>query len=111
MLGLTEFVDGTPFALFATVAATASALVGLYIGGHAFRGFRRYDDPSMRYLAAGMILLFGVTYTVALVGQGLFSFRILPLELQGLFRFVVRGLQFVGLACIPYSLHVSSSRV
>jgi len=96
--------------LAAGAAATGSAVIGLYIGGHAYRGLRRNDEPSMRYLSIGMILLFGVAYATALVGQGLFAFRILPIYHQNVVRLVVRLLQLVGLAFIAYSLRLAASR-
>ncbi|QGA81250.1 hypothetical protein [Halomicrobium sp. LC1Hm] len=94
--------------LAAGVAATGSALVGLYIGGQAYRGLRRNDDPSMRYLSIGMILLFGVTYVLAVAGQGLFMFRIAPIRYQNVFRLIVRLLQFGGLLLIAYSLRIAT---
>ncbi|WP_226023482.1 DUF7521 family protein [Halomicrobium salinisoli] len=103
MTGFTSAVG-----LAAGAAATGSALVGLYIGGHAYRGLRRNDDPSMRYLSAGMIILFGVTYVAALVGQGLITFRVVPVRYQNVFRLVVRVLQLTGLVTIAYSLRVAT---
>ncbi|MEZ3117544.1 hypothetical protein RYH80_16635 [Halobaculum sp. MBLA0147] len=100
--------EGSPFAIAAGGAATLSAVVGLYIGYHAFRGLRRNDDPSMRYLSVGMILLFGVTYVVALAGQGLLAFRVVPVYRQSLIRLVVRLLQLTGLCCIAYSLRIAT---
>jgi len=103
MLGFTSAVG-----LAAGAAATGSALVGLYIGVHAYRGLRRNDDPSMRYLSAGMILLFGVTYVIALAGQGLITLRVVPVRYQNVFRLLVRLLQLTGLVTIAYSLHVAA---
>lgn len=103
MIGFTSAVG-----LAAGAAATGSAVIGLYIGGHAYRGLRRNDDPSMRYLSIGMILLFGVTYVAALVGQGLITFRIVPVRYQNVFRLVVRILQLTGLVTIAYSLRVAT---
>lgn len=95
--------------LAAGVAATGSAAVGLYIGAHAYRGLRRNDDRSMWYLSVGMILLFGVTYVLALAGQGLITLRFVPVRYQNVFRLVVRVLQFVGLASIAYSLRIAAN--
>jgi hypothetical protein len=100
---------GSLLGLAAGAAATGSALVGLYIGYHAYRGLRRHDDPAMRYLAAGMILLFGVTYVLALAGQGLIAFRIVPIALQNAVRLVVRIVQLIGLGLIAYSLRVATA--
>jgi hypothetical protein len=98
--------------VLAGAAATGSALVGLYIGYQAYRGLRRNDEPAMRYLAAGMIILFGVTYLLAVVGQGLIAVHVLSLRFQGVFRLLVRSLQLVGLSLIAYSLHLAAgSRV
>ena len=101
---------GSLLGLAAGGAATGSAVVGLYIGYHAYRGLRRNDDPSMRYLSVGMILLFGVTYVIALAGQGLIAFRVVPISLQNVVRLVVRAVQLVGLLFIAYSLRVAANR-
>jgi hypothetical protein len=98
--------------LLAGAAATGSALIGLYIGYQAYRGLRRNDEPAMRYLAAGMIVLFGVTYLLAVVGQGLIAFHVVTLGFQDVFRLLVRVLQLAGLSLIAYSLHLAAgSRV
>lgn len=91
-------------------AATGSAVIGLYIGYQAYRGLRRNDEPSMRYLSIGMILLFGVTYVFALAGQGLIAFRLIPISLQNMVRLVVRVIQLIGLGFIAYSLHIATNR-
>jgi len=96
--------------LLAGAAATGSALVGLYIGYQAYRGLRRNDEPAMRYLAAGMIVLFGVTYLLAVVGQGLIAFHVVTLAFQDVFRLLVRVLQLAGLVLIAYSLHLATGR-
>ena len=104
--------DGPLVDTLAGGAAAGSAVVGLYIGYQAYRGLRRNDEPAMRYLAAGMILLFGVTYLFAVVGQGLIAFHVVSISLQGVFRLLVRLLQLAGLSLIAYSLHLAAgSRV
>jgi multisubunit Na+/H+ antiporter MnhB subunit len=101
---------GSPVGLLAGVAATASAVIGLYIGYQAYRGLRRNDERSMRWLSVGMILLFGVAYSFAVAGQGLLAFRIVPIHLQNVVRLVVRLTQLAGLTCIAYSLRVATTR-
>lgn len=91
-------------------AATGSAVIGLYIGYQAYRGLRRHDESSMRYLSVGMILLFGVTYVFALAGQGLLAFRVVPISMQNVVRLLVRVIQLVGLGFIAYSLHIATNR-
>lgn len=86
--------------------AGASALLGLFIAFHAYRGLRRYGSRQMLFLAVGMILLFGVAYGVAIVGSMLIALRQLPLPWQDHVRLLVRVVQFVGLACIAYSLRL-----
>lgn len=100
----------SPIGLLAGLAATASALIGLYIGFQAYRGLRRNDERSMRWLSIGMILLFGLTYTLAVTGQGLLAFRIIPIDLQNAVRLVVRMTQLAGLVCIAYSLQIATTR-
>ena len=101
---------GSPIGLLAGVAATLSALLGLYIGYQAYRGLRRNDERSMRWLSVGMILLFGLTYTLAVAGQGLIAFRVLPIRFQNVIRLLVRTTQVVGLVCIAYSLQIATGR-
>lgn len=98
----------SPISLLAGVAATASAVIGLYIGYQAYRGLRRNDERSMRWLSIGMILLFGVTYTLAVTGQGLIAFRIVAIQHQDTVRLLVRFTQLTGLACIAYSLRIAT---
>ncbi|WP_134671733.1 DUF7521 family protein [Halorussus marinus] len=101
---------GSPIAIFTGIAATASAVIGLYIGYQAYRGLRRNDERSMRWLSVGMILLFGLTYTLAIAGQGLVAFRIVPIHLQNTVRLLVRLTQLAGLACIAYSLQIATNQ-
>lgn len=89
-----------------TVAAGLSALVGLYIGYQAYRALRLYDEPSMLYLAVGLLLLTAVTYGTAFVGTLLLRFQVLPLPYQDPFRLAVRLLQLSGLVLIAYSLSI-----
>jgi hypothetical protein len=100
--------DGPLVDLLAGAAAAGSAVVGLYIGYQAYRGLRRNDEPAMRYLSAGMVILFGVTYFLAVVGQGLIAYHVVSLSFQSVFRLLVRVLQLVGLSLIGYSLHVAA---
>lgn len=92
--------------LIALVFATASAIVGLFIGYQAYRGLRRNRSRQMLFLSIGLILLFGVAYAVSFIGTLLFQFRILPLPTQDLFRAAIRVIQFVALVCIAYSLYI-----
>lgn len=104
------FPASTSFGLLAGIAATISAVIGLYIGYHAYRGLRRNDDPSMRYLSVGMILLFGLAYILAVAGQGLIAFRIVSIQYQSVIRLIVRVVQLVGLLSIAYSLRIATTR-
>ncbi|UPV99235.1 hypothetical protein M0R88_11935 [Halorussus gelatinilyticus] len=107
MLGITF---GSPTGFLAGIAATGSAVIGLYIGYQAYRGLRRNSDRSMRWLSIGMILLFGLTYLLAVAGQGLIAFRVVPIRLQNVFRLLVRVTQLAGLSCIAYSLRIATKR-
>ncbi|SDZ78339.1 hypothetical protein SAMN04488065_0277 [Haloplanus vescus] len=99
---------GSPVGLLAGAVSTVSAVIGLYIGYQAYRGLRRNDERSMRWLSVGMILLFGLTYTLAVTGQGLLAFRVLPIDLQNVVRLLVRLTQLAGLVCIAYSLQIAT---
>jgi len=63
----------------------------------------------MWFLSVGLALVFGVTYVVALVGQGLITVRVLPLVFRDLFRLGVWLLQPVGLLSIAYSMHLAAA--
>lgn len=91
--------------LIAASFAALSALIGLYIGYLAFQALRRHQDPSMQYLALGLILLTAVTYSFAFVGSILVQLRILTLPQQDWLWLIVHLLQFSGLALIAYALH------
>jgi hypothetical protein len=102
------FYGFTAVEVLATVLSATTALVGLYIASLAYRGLERYRSRAMLYLAAGMILLFGVTYVAAAVGTLLLRLRVLSLPAQDIFRLAIRVLQLGGVALIAYSLHVRS---
>jgi hypothetical protein len=94
-------------ALFAVNVAVSlvSTAVGLFIGYHAYRGFRRHQSTAMRFLSAGLVLLTAVTYTAAFVGTALLRFSVVDPAFEPPFRVVVRVLQLAGLLCIAYSLY------
>lgn len=93
--------------LYITIVAVsfASTIVGLFIGYHAYRGFRRHQSAAMQYLSIGLILLTAVTYTAAFVGSALLQYGVLDSALRDPFTLVVRFLQLAGLAFIAYSLY------
>lgn len=91
--------------LVAGVFATGSAAIGLYVGYQALESFNRHSDPSMRYLAFGLILLTAVTYTFTFIGSMLVHLRVLSLPQQDVFWTVAHFIQFAGLVCIAYALH------
>jgi len=91
----------------ATLGLTLAAIyVALYIAYQAYRGLRRHDSKPMRYLSVGILLLFGVTYTVSFAGTIAFRYSIVSLDLQPAFRFLVRFLQLAGLGAVAYSLYL-----
>lgn len=85
--------------------AGASALLGLYIGYLALKSFYRHRDPSMRFLAIGLILLTAVTYLFTFIGSMLVQFRVLSLPQQDAFWTIAHVIQFTGLLCLAYALH------
>lgn len=91
--------------LVAGAFATGSVLVGLYIGFRATQSFRRHSDPSMRYLAAGLVLLTAVTYSLTFVGSVLLQLRLLTLPQQDYILTLAHLTQFAGLFFIAYALH------
>ena len=103
---MTAIFGYTPIQLAVLAFASASAILGLYIGYQAYRGLRRHDSKQMMILSIGMILLFGVAYGISIIGTLLLEFRVLPLPSQDFFRLGVRVVQFVGLVCIAYSLYI-----
>jgi len=97
----------TPVGLAELALTALTSLVGLYIGYQAYRGLRRHDSPPMRYLSAGFLLLFGLTYVTAFTGNALFRTGTVPLWYQGYFRLAVRVIQLAGVGCIAYSLYLT----
>lgn len=91
----------------ATLGLTLAAIyVATYIAYQAYRGLRRHDSKPMQYLSVGILLLFGVTYTVSFAGTIAFRYSVLSLSYQPAFRFLVRLLQLAGLAAVAYSLYL-----
>lgn len=84
--------------------AGLSAGLGLFIAGLAIRAVLRNQSRQMLFLAAGMFLLFGVAYGVSLIGSIAIELEYLEMGTQDPFWLAVRVTQFVGLACIAYSL-------
>ncbi|WP_324662540.1 DUF7521 family protein [Haloarcula sediminis] len=85
--------------------AFGSTLVGAYIGYQAYRGYRRHDSPTMRFLSLGLFLLTTVAFSIAFVGSVLLREGILPVRFQQSLTLVTRTLQFLGVVFIAYSLH------
>lgn len=102
--------DARPMELVVGGFAFGATLLGLYIGYQAFRAMRRHEDPSMWYLALGLVLLTAVTYTTSFVGTILINLRLLSLPQQDWFWLAVHVFQFAGLALIAYALHRRPSR-
>jgi len=95
----------------ATLGLTLAAIsVALYIAYQAYRGLRRHDSKPMQYLSVGILLLFGVTYTVSFAGTVSFRYSLLDLSYQPAFRFLVRLLQVAGLGAVAYSLYLVRTR-
>jgi len=103
---LVAFSEYTTIQLAVLAFAAASGAVGLFIAGLAIRAVVRNQSRQMLYLAAGMILLFGVAYGVSLFGAVLIELEYLPMGSQDLFRLAVRVLQFLGLSAVAYSLWI-----
>jgi hypothetical protein len=89
----------------AVLVSLGSTVLGLVIGYQAYRGFRRNDSRSMRYLSIGLVLLTAVSFSLAFFGTLLLRIQILPTSVGDPLRLVVRLLQFAGLAFITYSLY------
>ncbi|ACV11396.1 conserved hypothetical protein [Halorhabdus utahensis DSM 12940] len=100
MIGAVDPVEVTRISI-----PLASAVLGLLIGYQAYRGFRRNDSPSMRYLSIGLILLTTVSFSLAAFGGLFLRLELLPASLETPIRLVARISQFTGLAFITYSLY------
>ena len=99
------FEHATAIQLVVGALAAGATVVGIYIGVQAFRGMRRHGDPSMWYLALGLILLTAVTYSTSFLGTVLIHFRLLTLPQQDWLWLAVHVFQFSGLVLIAYALH------
>lgn len=49
---------------FVAPAAALTAVVGLFVAGQAYRGYRRHDSQTMRALAVGIVCLTAVPFLV-----------------------------------------------
>jgi len=85
--------------------AVGSTVVGSYVGYQAYRGYRRHDSPTMRYLSLGLIFLTAVAFSIAFVGSLLLREGIVPMRFQQSLTLVTRTFQFLGVVFIAYSLH------
>ena len=95
----------SPIQLVLLGLSLLATVLGLVIGYQAYRGFRRHQDPSMRQLSAGLLLLTAVSYTLAFVGTLLLRFDYVEAGLQNPLTVLVRVLQVAGLGLITYSLY------
>ena len=85
--------------------AFGSTVVGGYVGYQAYRGYRRHDSATMRYLSVGLFFLTAVAFIVAFVGSVLLRQSVLGPEFQRPLTLVTRTFQFLGVLFIAYSLH------
>jgi predicted anti-sigma-YlaC factor YlaD len=85
--------------------SVASVALGLVIGYQAYRGFRRNDSRSMQYLSLGLILLTAVPFTLTFGVTLLVRVEPSLASVQEQIFFVVRLIQFAGLALITVSLY------
>ena len=105
---LSQEIPYTPVETAAFVLTTATAIGGIFIAYHAYRGLRRNDSTPMWYLSIGLIVLFGVTYLVSIIGQTLIQLRVLGFPMQDYFRLLVRALQLAGVSMIAYSMWIAT---
>lgn len=97
--------DGLRLVEFGTLAAAAAAaLLGLFVAWRSYRQFRAAGRGPMRFLWAGMVVLFGLGYVLAVVATGALELRVVPLRYQGGIRLAIRGVQLVGVSAIAYGL-------
>lgn len=85
--------------------AAGSTVVGAYVGYQAYRGYRRHDSATMRYLSLGLFFLTAVAFSIAFVGSALLRVGVLPPAFQQSLTLVTRTFQFLGVVFIAYSLH------
>jgi len=85
--------------------AFGSTAVGSYVGYQAYRGYRRHDSATMRYLSLGLFFLTAVAFSIAFVGSVLLRVGVLPSEFQQSLTLITRIFQFLGVLFIAYSLH------
>jgi len=88
-----------------TALALGATLVGSYVGYQAYRGFRRNESRAMEYLSIGLLLLTGVGFSLSFVGSLLLRQGVLSPTYRQPLTLLVRLVQFLGVACIAYSLH------
>jgi len=91
-------------ALVLLVSGVLTAILGLFIGYQAYRGYRRNSSRPMLFLSSGLVLLTAVSFSVSVVlgslgGQNPF----VTLSVQ-------RAIELTGLACIMYALYGGHDR-
>lgn len=86
-------------ALVLFLGGVLTAVLGLFIGYQAYRGYRRNDNRPMLFLSTGLVLLTAVSFGVSVVLG----------SLGGQDPFVTLGVQravdLAGLGCIMYALY------
>ena len=90
------------------VIALGNVGLGLVIGYQAYRGFRRHQSRSMRYLSMGLILLTAIAASFGFASWIAVELGWVPETLQLPMALVYRVVQFVGLSLIAYSLYIRS---
>lgn len=85
--------------------AFGSTVIGGYVGYQAYRGYRRHDSATMRYLSLGLFFLTAMAFGTAFVGSVFLRQGVLPSEFQQPLTLVTRTFQFLGVLFIAYSLH------
>ena len=88
------------FALIVGIVA-----VGLFIGYHAYRGFRRHESRPMRFLSIGLSFLTALGPSLAFTIFLGISFDVIPESYGGPLSVTYRTFQLVGFLLIASSLY------
>lgn len=98
----------TPIQWLLLIVGAISTLFGLVIGYQAYRGFRRHEARSMRYLSLGLLLLTAIPYSLSFGGTLLIQADLLSSQFGTPINLGAQVIQLAGLVCITYSLYARS---
>lgn len=85
---------------YGQVAQVLSAIIGIFIAYHAYRGYRRNDSRPMLFISIGFVLALAVPFVLLLL------YLAVPFLSQSFIGVLTQTSQVVGLLSILYALRM-----